>query len=207
MRKNRKGWVWFFTVLPLLFLLYSYNALGDMNSLLSLESDYGLLSEVCGPDSNGVAEAPIYIGESPHPVILLDSQKADKHEWNDGLASTWQPESISTTQLVGCVEEEWKLIQICNYTFGRQVQRYRHNLTIHLHKAHNGKKIRSQKFLGGFPAYCQRVEVFWTWEYVKVKRGSPVSFEEAEIWLFDYVNAVIPAVKSMPWIPLLLTDD
>jgi hypothetical protein len=205
--KNRKNSAWFFAAFLLPFLLFSHTALGDMNSLLSSELDYGLLSGVCGPYPNGVDEAAFYVGEGPHPVVLIDKQEADKHEWNDNLTSAWQPESISTTQLVGCVEEENELIETCPYTGGHFVKRYRRHLIIDLHEVHNGKKIGTHEFLGGVPDSCHLTETFFEYQLVKVKYGSHVTFEEAETWLTDYVNASIPAVNAMPWIPLLLFDE
>lgn len=206
MTNNQKNTVWCFAVFLLSFFMFSRAVLGDIDSPSSSDLDYGLLSGVCGSDSIGIEEAAVYIGEGPHPVVLLDNQEADKHEWNDSLTSDWQPEAISTTQLVGCIEEENELIETCNYEGGRLVKRYIRHLNIDLHEAHNGKKIGDHEFIGGVPDTCHLTETFYNWQYVKVKYGSRVTFEEVEIWLTDYVNASIPAVKSMPWIPLLLDD-
>ena len=207
MRKNQTIRAWFFAFFLLSYLMFYNTALGDMNSRSSSELDYGLLSGVCASDSNGIEEAAVYIGEGPHPVVLLDNQEADKHEWNDSLPSDWQPEALSTTQLVGCIEDENELIETCNYEGGRLVKRYIRHLNIDLHEAHNGKKIGFHEFTGGVPDICHLTETFYEWQYVKVKYGSRVTFEEGEIWLTDYVNAYIPPVKSMPWIPLLLLDE
>ena len=207
MRKDQKSSAWFFAVFLLPFLLFSHSALGEMNLLLTPELNYGLLSGICGPESNGVEEAAFYIGEGPHPVVLINKQEADKHEWNESLTMDWQPESISSTQLVGCIEEESELIETCDYELGHVVKRYRRHLIIDLYEAHNGRKIGSHEFLGGVPDICHLTETFYEWQYEKYRYGSRVTFEEAEIWLADYVNASIPAVKSMPWIPLLLLDE
>jgi hypothetical protein len=207
MRKNQTIRAWFFAFFLLSYLMFYNTALGDMKSRSSSELDYGFLSGVCALDSNGIEEAAVYIGEGPHPVVLLDNQEADKHEWNDSLTSDWQPEAISTTQLVGCIEDENELIETCNYEGGRLVKRYIRHLNIDLHEAHNGKKIGFHEFIGGVPDICHLTETFYEWQYVKVKYGSRVTFEEVEIWLTDYVNASISAVKSMPWVPLLLLEE
>lgn len=157
--------------------------------LFSRAFDYSAFSSACSPDFAGIDEAaPFDEGIGVHPVVLLSEGKG--HSWNASLPSSWQPNSVSDTQLIACIgEEASKRIQTCTYIPSGTFIRYRYSTEVRLFSAYRGDLIHTITVYGSDPRNCP--SIITVPPYTHTAYGSHVSSEDLRNSLRDYVNGFV----------------
>lgn len=135
--------------------------------------------------------AAAYEGASIHPMMLATEHgeihfewQSDPSEWVGLIPSGWLAGNPEEMQLVACVEEQLVTIEVCEYTGGSDITRYRIEAAVRLIEARTGSLIAEQTFQGSQPRSCRYTED----RDLKAIYGDPVSLTEVQAWLEEYVQ-------------------
>jgi len=120
---------------------------------------YNTLSINCSNYEGNSDFKPYYQSqEGPHHIVLINSE-GKPHTWNDSLPSKWQPESLSSIELLICIDEESVTKETCEYritgysTTGK-IYRKQYKLNYTLFEAYTGNIIKSGFIYGSLPKAC-----------------------------------------------------
>lgn len=162
---------------------------------VSVEDIRSAVEAAC--EGTGVPEAAAYDGgPGTHPVVLAWGDSAEAAiiatAWEPELPSQWQPQGVSSVQLVACIGFQQVIVETCQYILGahpQTVYRCQHHLTIRLVEARTGELIDTATEDGGYPPTCPDEKPVNETDPTELYQcGSAVPFGQIENWLRGYVE-------------------
>lgn len=131
-------------------------------------------------------------GEPPRGVLLLTTQTQRRHAWHSDLPPQWRADDADQLSLIGCVTEEERVLETCNYQravpgeepFTISIDRVQYETTIVLVNPDTARRIDSMTVTGSIPEECppdEDVNVSGT------RSGTEVPWEAFAAWIEGYV--------------------
>jgi hypothetical protein len=103
-------------------------------------------------------------GDTQNHLVVLDEAGA-RSGWTASPPATWWPPTLADTELVACISpvDTSEIIEVCPYTGGSDITRYRATVTVQVMEASSGRLLTSFTVSGDARA-CHQTEVVTTTE-------------------------------------------
>ncbi len=134
----------------------------------------------------------------PHKVLIINKDGILQREWNLRLPHNWIANCISDTRLIVIMQDEWKTIEKCDYSYGRDashVYRRQHLIDIEIREAKTGRLLDKTSLKGGMPDKCPMTMEFTTHSTDELKitpsrriNGDPIPEGTIKVWLARVVD-------------------
>jgi len=160
-------------------------ACGGSIWLASVQDGFASVCQGTGiPEAESCSDGP-----GLRPLVMFEPTEdsiEDWIHWNSSLPDDWHPAEIQSLQLVACVTENDRLIDVCSYTDGTTIRRYQCGKNIKLVEARTGKPVAVDTLLGPMPWPC--AEVITSGGGTRSVNGGDVQIEQIIDWLAPYVE-------------------
>ncbi|MBN1964224.1 MAG: pentapeptide repeat-containing protein [Anaerolineae bacterium] len=168
------------------------SSLGSWRGLLLESSEYMAeqLSDICAQNVYSVSED--VWDDNFHPLVWVPVD-VEHDDWSVMIPREWWPGTSQLAELVACVEEGYRLVEVCGTYGGVTISRYQHRVRVQLFQASTGDLIESIALEGTSPDSCPLVTSDRT-----QRRGDRVSEEDRVDLLATLAQYVNPSGERSP---------
>lgn len=131
---------------------------------------------------------------APRAVLLLEAGTDRRHDWYSQLPAQWQAQNKGQVALIGCVQQEWVVLETCEYqrasndydsgSYTVSIDRKQDQVTVVLINPDTSRRIDSLTLSGSEPEACPVDDGKLT---SGERRGNPVQWSDAAAWVEGYV--------------------
>jgi hypothetical protein len=148
----------------------------------TVRDEAAALAPAC-TSASPIAQAAVYGGPAPHLLAVLDDSGHAGDWTNHAIDLGWQQTAAESAQLVVCLGAEKRTsLQVCEYSAGSSVTRWRYDRVVVIVEASTGRELGRQSFEGRIPDMCPYTKSSGSEDMY----GSELGWDTTAIW--NYIN-------------------